>query len=257
MSKLHQLEGRMRKLKLSGMLDTLELRLDHAQKEKLGYLEFLAFLLQDELERRAQRGLERRVRQARFEEVKTLSDFDFTYNPQLPAERIRDLAACHFVEQKASVLLCGPVGVGKTFIAQALGYAACVMGYRTLFSKTNRLLADLGGGHAEGAFESRLRAYLRPDVLILDDFCLTALTERQSEDLYRLIDERLRRGPIIATSNRSPEHWYELFPNPVLGEAVLDRLVNTSHVLTLTGRSYRPRLRPAQEDSDGKEVTTM
>jgi DNA replication protein DnaC len=257
MSKLHHLEGRLRKLKLSGMLDTLELRLNQAQKEHLGYRELLEFLLQDELERRSQRGLERRVRQAHFEEVKTLSDFDFTYNPQIPAQRIRDLAACHFVEQKASVLLCGPVGVGKTFIAQALGYQACIMGYRTLFTKTNRLLADLGGGHAEGAFEPRLRSYLRPEVLIMDDFCLTTLTDRQSEDLYQLIDERLRQGPIIATSNRSPEHWYELFPNPVLGEAILDRLVNTSHVLTLTGRSYRPRLRPALDESGGEEVKPM
>lgn len=257
MSKLHHLEGRLRKLKLSGMVDTLELRLDQAQKEQLGYQEFLGFLIQDEVERRSQRGLERRVRQARFEEVKALADFDFTYNPQIPAQRIRDLAACHFVEQKASVLLCGPVGVGKTFVAQALGYQACVLGYRTLFTKTNRLLADLGGGHAAGAFEPRLKAYLRPEVLIMDDFCLTALTDRQSEDLYRLIDERLRLGPIIATSNRSPEHWYELFPNPVLGEAVLDRLVNTSHVLTLTGRSYRPRLRPTPDEPPGEEVKPM
>lgn len=257
MSKVHHVQGQLRKLNLTGMLDTLELRLDHAQQDHLGYLDFMEFLLQDELECRGQRSLARRVNQARFEEVKALSDFDFTYNPQIPAQQIRDLATCHFVEQKASVLICGPVGVGKTFIAQALGYHACVLGHRVLFIKTNRLFADLGGGHAEGAFESRLKTYLRPDVLIMDDFCLTAFTEQQSEDLYRLIDERLRRGPVVATSNRSPEHWYELFPNPVLGEAILDRLVNSSHVLTLTGRSYRPRLRPGKTQPDSKEVDGM
>ena len=257
MSKLHHLHGRLRKLNLTGMVDTLELRLDQAQQDHLGHLEFLEFLLQDELERRGQRSLERRIRQARFEEVRTLADFDFTYNPQIPAGRIRDLATCHFVEEKASILICGPVGVGKTFIAQALGYHACTLGYRVLFTKTVRMLADLGGGHAEGAFEQRLKAYLHPDVLILDDFCLTSLTEQQSEDLYRLVDERCRRGPIIATSNRSPEHWYKLFPNPVLAEAVLDRLVNTSHMLTLTGRSYRSKLRPGQDKDLGKEVDSM
>lgn len=257
MSKAHHLHGRLKKLNLTGMMDTLELRLDHAQQDHLGHLEFLEFLLQDELERRGQRSLERRIKQARFEEVRTLSDFDFAYNPQIPAGRIRDLATCHFVEEKASILICGPVGVGKTFIAQALGYQACTLGYRALFTKAVRMLANLGGGHAEGAFEQRLKAYLRPDVLIMDDFCLTAFTEQQSEDLYRLIDERMRRSPIIATSNRSPEHWYELFPNPVLGEAILDRLVNSSHVLTLTGRSYRPRLRPGKNQPQSEEVDGM
>jgi DNA replication protein DnaC len=257
MSKVQYLQSHLKKLNLTGMVDTLDIRVDQAQQEHLGYLDFLEFLLQDELERRSQRGLERRIKQAYFEEVKTLSDFDFTYNPQIPAQRIRDLATCHFVEQKASILICGPVGVGKTFVAQAIGYQACVQGYRVRFIKTNRLLADLGGGHAEGAFEARLKAHLRPDVLILDDFCLTAFTEQQSEDLYRLVDERMRRSPVIATSNRSPEHWYELFPNPVLGEAILDRLINCSHVLTLTGRSYRPRLRPGKTQPENKEVDGM
>lgn len=257
MTKVHHIQSRLRKLGLTAMMDTLELRLDQAQRDHLGYLELIDFLLQDEVERRGQRSLDRRIKQARFEEVKALTDFDFTYNPQIPAQRIRDLATCHFVEQKASILICGPVGVGKTFIAQALGYQACILGHPVLFTKTNRLLADLGGGHAERRFESRLKAFLRPDVLILDDFCLTAFTEPQSEDLYQLIDERLRRGPIIATSNRSPEHWYELFPNPVLGEAILDRLVNTSHVLTLTGRSYRQRLRPSDNGSTPEEVRAM
>jgi DNA replication protein DnaC len=251
MSSVHHLQSRLRTLKLQGMLDTLELRLEQAQKEQLGYLEFLEFLLQDELERQGQRSLARRLAQARFEEVCTLAGFDFTYNPKIPAQRIRDLAAGHFIQQKASILICGPVGVGKTFIAQALGYQACLMGYRVLFTKTVRLLADLGGGHADGSWERRLKEYLRPDVLILDDFCLSPLTEQQSEDLYQLVDERYRRGPIIATSNRSPEHWYELLPNPVLAEAVLDRLVNASHHLTLEGRSYRRRLRPDSRDSEG------
>ncbi len=257
MSRLHQLHGQLQALKLSGMEDTLELRLDQAQKDRLAYLEFLEFLLQDERGRRDQRSLARRVARSRFEEVRTLAEFDFSYNPQIPAQRIRDLATCHFVEQKASILICGPVGVGKTFIAQALGYQSCVLGYRVLFTKASRLLAELGGGHADGTWERRRKSYLRPDVLIMDDFCLTALTEQQAEALYQLVDERCRRGSIIATSNRGPDHWYELFPNPVLAEATLDRLVNSSHLLTLTGRSYRPRLRPEVHQLDAEEVATM
>jgi len=133
--------------------------------------------------------------------------------------------------------------VGKTHIARALGMEACRRGYVVLFSKTARLLRDLAGGHADGSWEQRFRAYLRADVLILDDFAMQEFTGPQAEDLYQLIDERVGRSSLIVTSNRSPQDWYPLFPNPVLAESILDRLAGTAHQLTLTGKSYRPRLR--------------
>jgi DNA replication protein DnaC len=110
-----------------------------------------------------------------------------------------------------------------------------------LFTKTLRMLADLGGGRADGTWEVRLRRYLKPDLLILDDFCLNP---QQAEDLYQLIEERDRRGSMVVTSNRSPQGWYALFPNPVLAESALDQLINCAHQVILTGRSYRPMLRP-------------
>jgi len=247
-----QLQPRLKRLKLGGMLQTLELRLDQAHKEKLGHLEFLELMLEDEIQRRQNKALARRIQRARFEEAQSLSDFDFAFNPKLPASQIRDLATCAFIERKESVLLVGPVGVGKTHIAQAIGHAACMQGRSVLFDKTARVLSDLGAGHLDGTWERRLRRYLAPDLVILDDFGLRAFTERQGEDLYELVSERVRRGSTIVTSNRPPTEWYALFPNAVLAEGALDRLINAAHHVTLEGRSYRPRQRPdARGRSEG------
>ncbi len=124
-----------------------------------------------------------------------------------------------------------------------------------LFSKASRLLSDLGGGRADGTWEKRLRRYLKPDLLILDDFAMKELTKFQAEDFYELIDQRYRSGSMIATANRSPEDWYPLFPNPVIAESALDRLVSCSHIITLTGKSYRALLRP--DKALEKEVVTV
>jgi DNA replication protein DnaC len=244
MLKPNQLQGQLKALHLGGMLETLELRLDQAQQAKLGYLELLAMLLEDEIARRAQRSLASRIAKAHFEEQKTLEEFDFSFNPQIPSPRIRDLATCQFIEAKESVIVCGPVGTGKSHIIQALGHCACRQGYSVLFIRTGRMLSDLGGGKADGTWESRLRRYLQPDLLILDDFCLKELSPLQAEDIYELISERCRIASTVIASNRSPKDWYPLFPNPVLAEGALDRLINCSHHLVLEGRSYRPRLRP-------------
>ena len=247
-----QLQPRLKRLKLGGMLQTLELRLDQAHQEKLGHLGFLELMLEDEIQRRQNKSLARRLERAHFEEAQTLTDFDFAFNPKIPSAQIRDLATCGFIERKESVLLVGPVGVGKTHIAQAIGHAACRQGRSVLFDKTARVLSDLGAGHLDATWERRMRRYLAPDLLILDDFGLRAFTERQGEDLYELISERVRRGSTIVTSNRPPTEWYALFPNPVLAEGALDRLINAAHHVTLEGKSFRPRQRPdARERSEG------
>lgn len=249
----HHLHAKLKKLRLGGMLDTLQVRLDQAQQQQLGYLQFLELMLQDEITRRDQNGLAYRVAQAHFEELKTLEEFDFGFNPKVPAQKIRDLATCHFVEAGESVIVCGPVGTGKSHIVQAVGHCACREGYKVLYTRANRLLAHLGGGHADGTWESRFRTCLHPDLLIVDDFCLRELTPQQAEDVFELIGKRHRNLSSMIASNRAPQDWYPLFPNPVLAEAALDRLINRSHHLVLEGRSYRPLLRPDRVPSLVKE----
>lgn len=243
----------LRNLKLSGMLETLDARLAQARAGELGHLDFLQVLCHDEIGRRDATAMTRRLRRARFEQTTTLEEFDFHASPKLPAAQIRDLAALRWLHAGESVVLHGPVGVGKTHVAQALGHLAIRHGADVRFAKTSRILADLAGGHADGTWGRRLRELARPAVLILDDFGMRELTARQADDLYELISERAGRS-LVLTSNRTPADWYPLFPNPVVAESLLDRLINTSHHVLMNGPSYRPNKRPQSVDSDRKEI---
>ena len=241
------LHASLRALKLSGMLETLDARLAQAQAGELGHLDFLQVLCQDEVTRRESMAMARRLRRAHFDEQTTIEGFDFHASPKLPAAQIRDLAALRWLHSGESVLLHGPVGVGKTHIAQALGHLAIRQGAEVRFFKTSRALAHLAGGHADRTWPKRLTELTRPAVLILDDFAMREHTAQQADDLYELISERAQAGrSLITTSNRNPPDWYPLFPNPVVAESLLDRLINTSHQVFINGPSYRPNKRPGR-----------
>jgi DNA replication protein DnaC len=235
---------RLRQLKLSGMGDAIAPRAEEARARQLDPLEFLLLLLDDELARREADSVARRIRAARFDEVCDLRDFDFAYNPEVPKARLWELASGRFIEEHAAVLVCGPTGVGKGFVAQALGVQACRQRRSVLFAKTGALLTDLAGGRADGSHPQRLRRYLNPALLILDDFAMREYTLPQTEDLYEVVSRRYRRGALVLTTNRQPQDLYPLFPNPVLAEGLLDRLLNSAYVVTMLGRSYRPQQRP-------------
>lgn len=238
----------LKALGLSGMLDTIGARLAEARAGTLGHAEFLQVLCEDELARRDAAKIGRRIRAARFPAEATLESFDFGYNPKLPAAQIRDLARLEFITAGEGVIAYGPVGVGKSHLAAALGHAACRRGYDVTFTTCSKLLAELAGGHADRSFATRLRKLAKVTLLICDDFAMREFTAAQADDLYELLSERAGHPgrSLILTSNRSPSDWYPLFPNPVVGESILDRVLNTSHHLLLEGKSYRPRRRPGQ-----------
>jgi DNA replication protein DnaC len=240
------LHASLRTLKLSGMLETLPARLAQAQAGELGHLDFLQILCQDEIARRESMAIYRRLRRAHFDQQVTLEEFDFAASPKLPAAQIRDLATLRWLHNGESIQLHGPVGVGKTHVAQALGHLAIRQGAEVRFYKTSRVLAHLAGGQADRTWPQRLAELVRPAVLILDDFAIREYTAQQADDLYELISERAQAGrSLITTSNRNPPDWYPLFPNPVVAESLLDRLINTSHQVFMNGPSYRPHKRPA------------
>ena len=196
----------------------------------------------------------RRVRAARFEEQLSLEDFDFTVSAKLPVSAIRDLATLRFLDRGECVVLHGPVGIGKSHIAQALGNLACRRNLSVTFLKASRALAHLAGGHADRTWAARLRKLATVDLLILDDFGVRMLTDTQADDLSELVTERTGKSTIF-TANRAPADWYPLFPNPVVAESLLDRLVNNSHVLLMDGPSYRPRKRPQRATPTAPELT--
>ncbi len=233
------LSMQLRTLRLSGMLDTLEARNRQAVAGQWSYIEFLSRLLEDEIERRAQKQLALRLRRGTLNTSKSLEEFHFNFNPAINRQQILALAACDYIRERRNVLLCGPSGVGKTHIAQALGQEACRQGYDVLFVSTHKMLQHLGAGRADGSLERRLATYLRPELLILDDFGLRALAPPSPEDLYDVINERYEKGSILLTSNRSPTEWPALFGDPLLGSAGLDRLADRAEMLLIRGESYR------------------
>lgn len=243
----------LKRLRLSGVLETLEARNQQAIAGQWSYLEFLARLLEDEVERRGQKQLALRLRRAALNPTKPLEDFDFAYNPTLNRQQILELATGGYLRERRNLLICGPTGVGKTHLAQALAHAACRQGHEVLFANTHKLLQHLQGGRADGSYERRFQACLRPALLVLDDFGLKPLRPPAPEDLYDLINERYERGSILLTSHRAPAEWPELFGDPLLASAGLDRLAHRAEVLILTGTSYRVQGRARLEQEVPRE----
>jgi DNA replication protein DnaC len=242
MDLIHQLTPMLKQLRLSGILETLELRNRSAVDAKLSYVEFLAQLCEDEVERRAQSKLKMRLRRAAFDPQKTIETFDFASAPRLNQRDIIDLATCRFIEKKQNVFFVGPAGVGKSHLAQALGHEACRRGYDVLFFTASRALALLNAGRVDGSYDRRLLSLIRADLLILDDFGLKGPLGRPgAEDLYEIIAGRYEKGSIIVTSNRAFSEWPEVLGEPLLASAALDRLAHDAHQVALTGDSYRTR----------------
>jgi len=241
MASTPSLTPQLKHLRLSGILETLEVRHRQATDEQWSYTEFLERLLQDEVERRGQKQLTLRLRRAAFQPDKTLERFDFTFNPQLNRPQLMELATCQFIARKEPVLIVGPTGVGKSHLAQGLGHAACRRGYDVMYLSAAKLLQHLNGGRADSSYDRRLHSVVRPDLLILDDFGLKPLRPPAPEDFYDVISERYERGATLVTSNRALDEWPQLFGDPLLASAGLDRLFHNAHVLVITGASFRAR----------------
>lgn len=241
------LKTTLRRMKLSGMLPTLPDRLTFARKEKLEYEEFLELVLQDEIERRSQVSIQNRLFKAGFEEECTLERFDWTADIQLDKARLNDLFGLHFIERRENVIMTGPVGVGKTFLACAIGHAACRAGYRVLFTRADAMLKTLAQSRADNSFDRQLRQYLSPDVLVVDDFGLRRLSGFASSDLYELIIERHMRSSTLVTSNRAVDEWAALFEETLLAQSALDRFCHRAHQLVIEGESFRKRTAPGTQ----------
>jgi len=229
----------LKKLRLSGVLQTLDLRTREAVDDSLGHAEFLFRLCTDEVERRESKQLELRLRRASFESAKRLEDFEWSFNTTIPKSKIIDLATCHFVERNENVLLIGPSGVGKSHIAQAIGERACRAGHSVVYVTAHRMLSRLRAARADRSYDKKLARFTAPDLLIVDDLGLRPLEADEPIDLYELVRERYETGSLIVTSNRALDEWYPLFPDDLMASAAMDRLLHHAHVVVMEGHSYR------------------
>lgn len=245
-----QLTSQLKLLRLSGILESLDLRLEQARTGNLGYREFLELIVQDETERREANSLNQRLKKAAFEEPKCIEEFEFTHVAGINVAAIKDLATGLFVKKKEHVIIYGPPGVGKTHLAQALGNQACRIGHSTLFIKGTKMFRNLNTARADGTWEKALRKLLAPELLIIDDFGLSAMTMPQAEEFYEIIAERHQRGSIVITSNRPPGDWLSLFPDQVMANSAMDRLAHRAHHVGMKGESFRAKTRPQKPTAD-------
>jgi DNA replication protein DnaC len=235
----HQLAPQLRRLRLSGILETLEVRTQQAITEQWSYVEFLARLVQDEAERREQKRLGLRLRRGQVNTTKTLETFDFGFNPSINRQQVFDLATCAFIRQHRNVLICGQTGTGKTHLVQAVAHEAARQGFEVLYTTADAMLAHLQAGRADGTTDKRLASYLAPELLVIDDFGLKPPPSTGAVDLYDVVNGRYEKGSIALTSNRAPAEFAEVWGDPLLANAGLDRLAHRATVLLITGRSYR------------------
>jgi DNA replication protein DnaC len=247
------LQTMLRQLRLSGLAQTLDVRLQEAAGHQLSHAEFLELILQDELLVRGERLIERRVKGAQFRELKPLDQFDFAFNPSIHKKQIFDLATCRFVREARDVLLLGPPGTGKSFLVQTIGYQAikqgCVVLYRSIFDVVRDFLHE----EALGQDDKLLARYLKPDLLIIDDMGMKQLPRRSGEVLFEIIMRRYETRSTMMTSNRPLEDWGKLVGDVPSATAILDRFLHHAEIITITGKSYRLRDRAAATEATSEE----
>ena len=228
-------------LRISGMTPTLAERISYAKAKKLSYEEFLELILSDEVERRSARALNLKMKKAG---VTGLASYDWNTTTTYDRDLVKKLFGLAFVEKHASVLVFGPTGVGKTHLARHLAFSSIKAGYSAVFVRADKMFERLKLSIVDGTHGRTLRYYLKPDLLLVDDFGIRTMTREEAKDLYEIIIERHEVKSSIFTSARAPEEWQKLFPDPILGNSALDRLAHSSYQVLMEGDSIRKQNRP-------------
>jgi len=234
-----QLKMQLKELRLFSVIENLEVRIKQAIEDKETYLDFLSGLIQDEIDRRKFEKRERRLKQACFGRLKYLKEFDFSFNPKISSRQIKSFLTCEFLNKHENIIICGPTGVGKTHISKGIGIEACYKGYKVMFTRVFKMLEEIHSGKADSTVGRKMRKYIKPDLLILDDWGFRPFPDHLLDILNEVVSERYEVGSVIITSNRSLSKWNELFSEKVIASALLDRIFHRCYKINIKGKSYR------------------
>jgi DNA replication protein DnaC len=227
-------------LNLAFMHDHCEALADQAARDHWAHIQYLEHLARGEVNARRDRAIQRKIGLARFPVVRTLEQFQWNWPKKINRMAVQNLFRLKFLEDKANVILLGGVGLGKTHLATALGYQACLKGHSVLFASAVDVINSLGAAQAANRLKSELRKYLSPSVLLLDELGYLPIDKRGADLLFQIISQRYERGSIIITSNRAFKNWPEIFNNDsTLTSAILDRLLHHAETILIEGKSYR------------------
>ena len=250
---LNQLHNNLKELRLSGMISSLDIRLQEARANSLDYPEFLELLIYDEMAVRQDRKKKRMLKKASFQNLKSLEHFDWQFNPNIERKLFYELASCKFIRNAGDILLIGPPGTGKTHLAQALGYEAIKAGFTVLYRSIFDIIRELIRADNIGKQDTALNKYLKPDLLIIDDMGLKQLPNKAGEYLFEIIMRRYEVRSTIMTSNRPIEDWGKLIGDIPTAGAILDRLLQHAEVIPFKGKSYRLSNRKNDNDTNAFE----
>lgn len=240
----------LKRLKLGGIAETLPERLVLADKQDMTVDDFLLLVLTDEVARRDSNAAASRARAGRLDPAMRLELWDKTAKVTFDKRLLAELTSLRFLEMQRHVVVLGPVGVGKTFIAQALGHIACRHGYQVRFTRADEMLRRLRQSRFDNSRDAEMVALTTVDLLILDDFALEAMSKDESKDVYQLFLERTGRASMVVTSNRDTSEWLAMFDDTLLAQSAVDRFKNSAYDFVIEGESYRPRLKPKLDAAD-------
>ena len=247
------LRGVLKRLRLSGILETLPERLISARQQKSPHQDFMLLVLADEIQRRDGQASVLRAQRAHLDPQMRWELWDDTAKVHFDKGLLHELLTMRLLEEHSHVAIVGPVGVGKTFIAHALGHVACRQGHSVLALRADKMLKTLKHARLDNSYEAELRKLLAVDVLIVDDFGLDAMDAVESRDAYEILTERHRAGSMIVTSNRGPDEWHATFSDLLRAQAAIDRFTSNAFDLVIEGESYRSRQKPKLKESTKKQ----
>ena len=240
----------LKRLKLGRIADTLPERLVLADKQEMSFDDLLLLILTDEIARRDNTAADLRASEARLDPAMRLETWDKTSKVSFDKRMLAELTSLRFLEAHRHVVVLGPVGVGKTFVSQALGHIACRHGYHVRFTRADEMLRTLRQSRLDNSRDAEMIALTSVDMLIVDDFALEPMSRDESRDVYQLIVERSGRAPTVITSNRDTAEWLSAFDETLLAQSAVDRFIHNAYDLVVEGESYRPRLKPKLRDDD-------